>query len=200
VVTSGDTGGSVAVGCIDAAAASGSTSAGGKIGSCAGSSGAGSSAAGAGFASADTPVAGGTSGSARVGCIDAAAASGPTAAGASAGSCRGANGAAAGATGDTTAAVRVGACPQTQEQSPNSPTTPGTGELPGADGPADGPLPGSDVLGANASDDGGILAALTSGELPLTGLPLLPVLVAAAVSLLLGFALERRRARQAMPS
>jgi hypothetical protein len=162
-----------------------------------------------------------TRGSAHVGCIRAGGSSGSTAASGLVGSCRGGRGGAGGSagSGDTTAgagvgcivasatgeangAVRVGRCPQTQGESPGEPPAPGPGGLDeggglggGLPGP-DGGVPGSDVIGANTSDEGGILAAVRSGQLPLTGLPLLPVLLASVAALVLAIAMYRRRARQ----
>lgn len=214
--TSGDSSGSITVGCVDATAASGSTAAGGQLGSCGSSSAASGGAAHGQVASGGAPVPGDTTGSAHVGCIRAAGGSGSTAASGAVGSCRGGNGAVLGsagsgdsaasagvgcivaaATGDASGAARVGACPQTHEESPSGPAAPGPGGSTDGDGlGGGGGVPGSDVLGANAPDDGGILATLTSGELPLTGLPLLPVLLAAVAALVLAIAIQRRRARQ----
>jgi hypothetical protein len=216
-VTSGGTSGSVGIGCIDASLTSGSTSGGAQFGSCAGSSVAGGGAASTDVASAGAPVAGNTSASAQVGCIDAAGASGSTAASAGVGSCRSAGGAAAGslesgdaaaragvgcieagAAGPATAAARVGACPQTQEESPTGPATPGPGGSTDGSDLGNGTLGHAGVLGANTSGEGGgVLAGLRSGELPLTGLPLMPVFLAAVAALILAFAMQRRRARHA---
>ena len=80
---------------------------------------------------------------------------------------------------------------------PAGPTAPGPDGGGSLVDPAGGAFGDSGALGAGSADDGsGVLAALTSGKLPLTGLPLLPVLLAALAALGLAVAFQRRRMRQ----
>jgi collagen type I alpha len=205
-LTSGDTSGSAAVGCVEVSASSGSTSGGAQVGSCTDSS-AGSSAAGSGAATGGVSS-GDTAGSASVGCIGATGSSGSTNADAAVGSCTGTGRAAAGSvgSGDTLAGAGVGCItagssgePTAEAQVGNCSETQAGGA--GGSDPVDGNgtvAGGSGVLGAAESGDEGnaILAGLTSGTLPLTGLPLVPFVLAGLAALALAIVFRRRRARE----